>query len=260
MKRSRDKRPNQRAHRARSPAERRLDTLWIYGIHAAAAALGNPRRKVLRIAATQNALNRLKDAGAPLPVSPEIVTPRELDQLFGPDSAHQGIAVEVDTLSGAALADILDARLVVVLDEVTDPHNVGAIVRSAAAFGAGGIVTTARHAPAEGAVLAKAASGGLEQVPLVSAGNLSRALEELGAAGFTRIGLDSAGSVPIEEAMAGDRIALVLGAEGKGLRQGTRAACDVVARLDMPGAIRSLNVSNAAVLALYLAQRHLRAR
>ncbi len=258
MKRPRGKPQHKRVYRARSPAERRPDVLWIYGIHAAAAALANPSRKVLRIAATLNALNRLKEAGAPLPVSPELVSPRELDQLFGPDSAHQGIAVQVDTLSGAALADVLDARLVVVLDQVTDPHNVGAIVRSGAAFGAGGIVTTGRHAPAEGAVLAKSASGGLEHVPLVSVTNLTRALEELGAAGFTRIGLDSAGSMPLEEAMSGDRIALVLGAEGKGLRQGTRAACDVVARLDMPGAIRSLNVSNAAALALYLARRHLR--
>jgi 23S rRNA (guanosine2251-2'-O)-methyltransferase len=258
MKRLRGKHEHKRTpHRGRSPAERRPDVLWIYGIHAAAAALGNPRRKVLRIAATQNALNRLREAGAPLPVSPEIVTPRELDQLFGRDTAHQGVAVEVDTLSGAALADILDARLVVVLDQVTDPHNVGAIVRSAAAFGAGGLVTTGRHAPAEGAVLAKSASGALEHVPMVSVGNLARALDELGAAGFTRIGLDSGGSVPVDGAMAGEKIALVLGAEGKGLRQGTRAACDVVARLDVPGAIRSLNVSNAAVLALYLARRHL---
>jgi 23S rRNA (guanosine2251-2'-O)-methyltransferase len=257
MKRPRGKHQRKHVHRSRSPAQRRLHSLWIYGIHAATAALQNPQRKVLRIAATQNALNRLKEAGAPLPVSPEIVSPQELDQLFGTDTAHQGVAVEVDTLSGASLADILDARLVVVLDQVTDPHNVGAIVRSAAAFGAGGIVTTARHAPAEGAVLAKAASGGLEYVPLVSVSNLARALDELAAAGFTRIGLDSAGSVPIDSAMAGERIALVLGAEGKGLRQGTRAACDVVARLDMPGAIKSLNVSNAAALALYLARRHL---
>jgi 23S rRNA (guanosine2251-2'-O)-methyltransferase len=260
MKRTSGKHRQKRKFGARGPSERRPDVLWIYGIHAAAAALGNPQRKVLRIAATQNALNRLKEAGAPFPVPPEMVTPRELDQLFGPDSAHQGIAVEVDTLVPPALADILGARLVVVLDQVTDPHNVGAIVRSAAAFGAGGLVTTARHAPAEGAVLAKSASGGLEYVPIVSASNLSRALEELGVAGFTRIGLDSAGSVPLEDAMSGERIALVLGAEGRGLRKGTRAACDVVARLDMPGAIKSLNVSNAAVLALYLAQRHLAGR
>lgn len=257
MKRPPGKHRQKRGFRARSPSVQRPDVLWIYGIHAAAAALANPRRKVLRIAATQNALNRLKEAGAPFPVPPEMVTPRELDQLFGPDSAHQGIAVEVDTLAPPALADILGARLVVVLDQVTDPHNVGAIVRSAAAFGAGGLITTARHAPAEGAVLAKSASGGLEYVPVVSVTNLARALDEMGVAGFTRIGLDSAGSVLLEEAMAGERIALVLGAEGKGLRQSTRAACDVVARLEMPGAIRSLNVSNAAVLALYFARRHL---
>ena len=235
---------------------RRPEALWIYGIHAAAAALGNPRRKVRRIAATRNALNRLKESGAAFAVTPEIVSPRDLDQLFGPDTAHQGVAVEVEALAPVALADVLGERLLVVLDQVTDPHNVGAIVRSAAAFGAGGIVTTGRHAPAEGAVLAKSASGGLEYVPLVSVVNLARALEELGAAGFRRIGLDSDGSLPLEVAIGGERVALVLGAEGKGLRKGTREACDVVARLDMPGPIRSLNVSNAAALALYLARRH----
>jgi 23S rRNA (guanosine2251-2'-O)-methyltransferase len=185
------------------------------------------------------------------------VTPRELDQLFGADSTHQGVAVEVAAADPTELSDVLGARLLVVLDQITDPHTVGAIARSAAAFGAGGIVTTGRHAPAETPVLAKSASGGLEYVPLVTVTNLARALQELGAAGFTRVGLDSDGSARIEDAMSGDRIALVLGAEGRGLRQGTRAACDVVARLDVPGAIRSLNVSNAAALALYLARRHL---
>ena len=231
--------------------------MWIYGIHAAAAALGNPRREVRRIAATQNALNRLKESGAAFPVTPEIVSPRDLDQLFGPESAHQGVAVEVEALAPVALEDVLGERLLVVLDQVTDPHNLGAIIRNAAAFGAGGVITTGRHAPAETAVLAKSASGGLEHVQLVRVVNLARALEELGAAGFRRIGLDSAGTVPLEEAIGGERIALVLGAEGKGLRQGTREACDAIARLDMPGAIRSLNVSNAAALALYLARTHL---
>lgn len=226
-------------------------------MHAASAALSNPTRRVRRIAATQNALNRLKASGVPLPVEPEVVSPRELDQLFGADSTHQGVAVEVAAAGPIELGDVLGARLLVVLDQITDPHNVGAIVRSAAAFGAGGIVTTGRHAPAETPVLAKSASGGLEHVPLVSVTNLARALDELRAAGFTCVGLDSEGTATIEEAMSGERIALVLGAEGRGLRQGTRGACDVVARLDVPGAIRSLNVSNAAALALYLAQRHL---
>jgi len=226
-------------------------------MHAATAALSNPRRAVRRIAVTQNGLNRLKEAGVPLPVQPEVVSPRDLDQLFGEDSAHQGVAVEVAVAPPAELVDVIGARLIVVLDQITDPHNVGAIVRSAAAFGAGGIITTGRHAPAETPVLAKSASGGLEYVPLVSVTNLARALEELGAAGYTRVGLDSDGTARIEEAMSGERIALVLGAEGRGLRQGTRAACDVLARLDVPGEIRSLNVSNAAALALYLARRHL---
>jgi 23S rRNA (guanosine2251-2'-O)-methyltransferase len=140
---------------------------------------------------------------------------------------------------------------------VTDPHNVGAVMRSAVAFGADALVTTGRHAPSETGVLAKAASGALDQLPLVTVQNLARALGELGELGFTRIGLDSEAEEPVETAMAGARIALVLGSEGKGLRQLTRETCDTVARLTVPGAIASLNVSNAAVLALYLARRHL---
>ena len=153
------------------------------------------------------------------------------------------------------LDDLKDARLVVVLDQVTDPHNVGAILRSAVAFAADAVVTTGRHAPAETGVLAKAASGALDGIALVEVQNLARALEELGRMGFTRIGLDSEAGAPIEEAMQGTRIALVLGAEGKGLRRLTRDNCDHLARLTMPGTIASLNVSNAAVLALYLARR-----
>jgi 23S rRNA (guanosine2251-2'-O)-methyltransferase len=158
-----------------------------------------------------------------------------------------------------ALGDLRDARLVVVLDQVTDPHNVGAILRSSVAFAADAVITTGRHAPAETGVLAKAASGALDAIALVEVQNLARALEEIGRMGFTRVGLDSEADTPIEEAMGGARIALVLGAEGKGLRRLTRDTCDRLARLTVPGAIASLNVSNAAVLALYLARRHLTA-
>jgi 23S rRNA (guanosine2251-2'-O)-methyltransferase len=221
------------------------------------AALANPRRKVLKILATPNALTRLGEAGATLPMTPEDTSPKLLDRLLGGDAVHQGVAIEVAPLPSTRLEDLKDARLIVVLDQVTDPHNVGAILRSAVAFAADAVVTTGRHAPAETGVLAKAASGALDGIALVEVQNLARALEEIGDMGFTRVGLDSEAEAPIEEAMAGSRIALVLGAEGKGLRRLTRDICDRLARLTVPGAIASLNVSNAAVLALYLARRHL---
>jgi 23S rRNA (guanosine2251-2'-O)-methyltransferase len=240
-----------------SPAARRLDALWIYGIHAATAALGNTSRTIRRIVATPNAVARLAEAGASLPFAPEEATPRDLDRLLGGDAVHQGIALEVEPLPVLGLDALASARLVVVLDQVTDPHNVGAVLRSAVAFGADAIVTTGRHSAAESGTLAKAASGALDQIKWIEVQNLARALEEIGTMGFTRVGLDSEADTPIENAMSGGRIALVLGAEGKGLRRLTRETCDVVARLSVPGTIASLNVSNAAVLALYLAHRHL---
>lgn len=239
------------------PAERRPESLWIYGIHAAAAALANPRRKIARILATPNAISRLAETGATLPFAPEDAHPRDLDRLLGADAVHQGVALEVAPLPPLGLDALADAKLIVVLDQVTDPHNVGAILRSAVAFAAEAVVTTGRHAAAESGTLAKAASGALDQIKLIEVQNLARALEEIGQMGFTRVGLDSDAALNIESAMSGDRIALVLGAEGKGLRRLTQDTCDAVASLKMPGAITSLNVSNAAVLALYLANRHL---
>jgi 23S rRNA (guanosine2251-2'-O)-methyltransferase len=221
------------------------------------AALANPRREIKRIVASPNALSRLAEAGANLRVAPEETTPRLLDRLLGGEAVHQGVAIEVGPLEPLAIESLGDARLVVVLDQVTDPHNVGAILRSAVAFGADAVVTTGRHAPVETGVLAKAASGALDLIPLVEVQNLARALDTLGGLGFTRIGLDSQGEHPIDAAMAGERVALVLGAEGKGLRRLTRETCDVVARLPVAGPMASLNVSNAAVLALYIARRHL---
>jgi 23S rRNA (guanosine2251-2'-O)-methyltransferase len=257
----RPRRPGSEARRnrfpPRSPAERRPDALWIYGIHAVLAALANPRRTIHRIRATPNAQTRLVSAGAVFSVTPEETTPRDLDRLLGGEAVHQGVAIEVAPLPPLGLEALADARLVVVLDQVTDPHNVGAILRSAVAFAADAVVTTGRHAPAETGVLAKAASGALDAIAMVEVQNLARALDEIGDLGFTRIGLDSQADMPIEGAMAGERIALVLGAEGKGLRRLTRDTCDRLARLTVPGAIASLNVSNAAVLALYLARRHL---
>jgi len=240
-----------------APAERRPDQLWIYGIHAVAAVLSNPRRKVLTLLATQNAAARLVEEGATLPAGLKDISPRDLDKLLGAEAVHQGVAVEVAPLQPLDLDALGDARLVVVLDQVTDPHNVGAILRSAVAFGADALITTGRHAPTETGVLAKSASGALEHIAMIEVPNLATTLTDLRDMGYTCVGLDSEGTTSIEDGMRGDRIALVLGAEGKGLRRLTRDRCDVVARLDMPGAIKSLNVSNAAVLSLYLAHRHL---
>jgi 23S rRNA (guanosine2251-2'-O)-methyltransferase len=244
-------------YRPRSPDERRPDALWIYGLHPVLAALANPRREIKRLVATPNAIARLTAAGATLPLPPEETTPRLLDHLLGGEAVHQGVAVEVAPLEPVDIATLTGARLAVVLDQITDPHNVGAIMRSALAFGADAVVTTRRHAPVETGVLAKAASGALDELTVIEVPNLARALEELRDAGFTLVGLDSEAETAIEDAMSGERIALVLGAEGKGLRQLTRTTCDVVARLSMPGPLASLNVSNAAVLALYIAHRHL---
>ncbi len=242
---------------SRAPAERRPEALFIYGIHPVLAALANPRRTIRRVLATPNALARLSVAGAALPVNAEEVSPRDLDRLLGGEAVHQGMALEVAPLDSPGIEQLADKHLVVCLDQVSDPHNVGAVLRSAAAFGADAVISMARHAPSETGVLAKAASGALDMIPLVGVQNLARALDQLAAQGFVRIGLDEAAETAIETAMDGDRIALVLGAEGKGMRRLTRDKCDRLARLPTRGPLASLNVSNAAALALYVARRHL---
>ncbi len=230
----------------------------LYGLHTVRAALDNPRRRIVRLMVTRNALARLGLAEPlDLPFPAEIVEPRALDRLLGADAVHQGVLVEAQPLVPKRLGQLADTPLLIVLDQVTDPHNVGAIMRSAVAFGAGALITTARHSPAESGVLAKAASGALEHIDLIEVRNLADALGELHAAGFQTVGLDSDGPAELEQTLAGGRIALVLGAEGKGLRQKTRETVTALARLDMPGAIRSLNVSNAAAVALYAARRFL---
>lgn len=234
------------------------DRVRLYGIHAVAAALANPERRRHRMMATRNALQRLEIDEAKLGFPLEIVEPRALDAELGSDAVHQGVMLEADPLPPKTLVDLGLSRVVLLLDQVTDPHNVGAILRSAAAFGAGAIVTTSRHSPQESGVLAKAASGALELVPYVQVVNLANALTELAAGGFQTIGLDSAGEGEMETVFSGSRIALVLGAEGKGLRKKTRDTVDALARLEVPGLIRSLNVSNAAAVALYAATRFLR--
>jgi 23S rRNA (guanosine2251-2'-O)-methyltransferase len=226
--------------------------VYLYGLHTVRAALDNPSRKKFRLLATPNGLNRLKEGGEIGKVKVEEKRPSDLDQLLGKDTVHQGVALEVDPVSRAKLKDVYKLDLVVVLDQVTDPHNVGAILRTACAFGADAVITTARHSPRETGVLAKSASGALDYVPLIEVRNLGDAIEELKAMGITCLGFDSEATETLKPRPAG-RLAIILGAEGKGLRQRTREVCDEVVKLDMPGTIKSLNVSNAAAIALYAA-------
>ena len=224
----------------------------LYGWHTVTLALQNPKRRIRRLLLTENAARRLEEEAIELRITPEIVRPGQIDALLTPDAVHQGLLAEADPLPSPDIATLPQEGIVLVLDQITDPHNVGAILRSAAAFAVKAIVTTARHSPEATGVLAKSASGALELVPLVTVQNLARALSELNERGFMTVGLDSAGSENLSAMALSEPLALVLGAEGKGLRQLTRETCKVVARLDMPGEIKSLNVSNAAVLALYI--------
>jgi 23S rRNA (guanosine2251-2'-O)-methyltransferase len=224
----------------------------LYGWHTVAAALANPERQIRKLFLTENAAKRLADENIDTRVPPEIVRPNTIDARLGPDAVHQGLLAEVDPLDSPDIDTLPETGIVLVLDQITDPHNVGAILRSAAAFAVKAIVTTARHSPEATGVLAKSASGALEMVPVVTVQNLARALGELNDRGFMTVGLDSEGSEDLGAVALQQPLALVLGAEGKGLRQLTRETCSVVARLDMPGEIKSLNVSNAAVLALYI--------
>jgi 23S rRNA (guanosine2251-2'-O)-methyltransferase len=226
----------------------------LWGKHAVAAALDNPERKVLKAWATREAAGLMqfpKDVAVTLAEAPD------LGRLVPHDAPHQGVVIEVEPLEEIWLGELLtgaaERSVLLVLDQVTDPHNVGAILRSAAAFGAIGIVTQDRHSPPESGVIAKAASGALERVPWARVVNLARALEEIGEAGFWRIGLAGDAGTELKAALGPPRVALVLGAEGPGMRPNTREHCDALARLPISDAIESLNVSNAAAVALYAA-------
>ncbi len=237
---------------ARAPHQRReAGSTVIYGFHAVSAALAARRRVFAAIHATPAAAQRLSDAIAGAGLSPHLVTAEDLARRLGAQAVHQGVLLEAGPIEPIDISEIVDASgIVLVLDQVTDPHNVGAILRTAAAFAVDALVTTTRHAPEMSGILAKAASGGLEVVPIVEVVNLARALEALADMGYARIGLDSDGASDLRDVPPTRPVALVLGAEDKGLRRLTRENCDVVARLAMPGAIKSLNVSNACAVAL----------
>src|SRR5215467_7987652 len=245
-----------RSHEARRPppgAEARPSSdIVLYGWHTVKAALENPARRIRSLYATENAARRLAEEGVALPVEPELARPDAIARRLGPDAVHNGLYAEADPLPAPELEELAPAGIVLVLDQITDPHNVGAILRAAAGFAVNAVVTTARHSPEATGVLAKSASGALEYVPIVTVQNLARALETLRERGFLLVGLDSSGDADLGDAALRSPLALVLGAEGKGLRQLTRATCDQVARLDLPGRIKSLNVSNATALALYV--------
>jgi 23S rRNA (guanosine2251-2'-O)-methyltransferase len=231
----------------------------LYGWHSVRAALENPQRNFIRLLATENAARRLAEENVAHSVKLDMVRPDAIEALVGPEAVHQGLYAEADPLPSPALEDVATSGVLLVLDQITDPHNVGAILRSAAAFAVAAVVTTARHTPEATGVLAKAASGALEYVPIVTIGNLSQALRTLKDLGTQVVGLDSSGEADIATLAFAAPVALVLGAEGKGLRQLTRTNCDMVARLDLPGRIKSLNVSNATALALYVATTRLAA-
>src|ERR1700722_20327861 len=247
----RSQRPQQ-DHRQRTPDTPR-GALWIYGLHAVAAALANPGRRLRQLVVTEEAQQALAQRQPqPWPVMPEQVDRGRLDDLLGRDIAHQGVALLADPLAIPSLQHALERPgPLIVLDQVTDPRNVGAILRSAAAFGVAAVITQDRNAPEETGALAKAASGALETIPLLRAVNIARTLIALKAAGCWVVGLDAGGGVLSGPALAERRVALVLGNEGEGLRRLTRDTCDEIAGLTIRGAVESLNVSAAASVAFY---------
>lgn len=237
---------------ARLPAAPK-GAVWIYGQHAVAAALANPARQLRQLVLTPEAAEHLAEkVSQPWPIQAERTDRARLDQLLGRDVVHQGVALLADPLASPTLAEALERPgPVLVLDQISDPRNIGAILRSAAAFGVAAVIVQDRNAPEETGALAKAASGALEMVPLMRAVNLARTLTALKDAGLWCVGLDAQGGRLSGPELAQRRVALVLGAEGDGLRRLTRETCDEIAGLAMPGGMESLNVSAAAAVSLY---------
>jgi 23S rRNA (guanosine2251-2'-O)-methyltransferase len=254
--------PGRAGHsRSRGHDHRRAhDAAVLYGWHTVKAALENPQRRFHRILATEAAIRRLTEDNVPFPIAPTPAASEDIAAVAGASAVHQGLYAEADPLESPELEDLVTGGIVLALDQVTDPHNFGAILRSAAAFAVKAVVTTERHSPQASGALAKAASGALEYVPVVTVVNLARALDELRDLNTLLVGLDSDGDADLAAMPLSAPLALVIGAEGKGLRHLTRVRCDAIARLAMPGRITSLNVSNATAVALYVASARLTAR
>lgn len=225
----------------------------LYGWHSVVAALNNPKRRVLACFATANVCQKLSQMAFLHEVKPELVTTKEIARRIGDESCvHQGIYLECHPLGDVSFESLYTQSALVALDQISDPQNIGAILRSAAAFDVGGVVTTVRHTPIRSAVMAKAASGGLERIALARVGNLSSALEMLNLEGFTSIGLDAQAELTLDRiAPSLSRYVLVVGAEGKGLRAKTKETCSVLARIPTPSTFNVLNVSNSVAVALY---------
>ncbi|HEY8033350.1 MAG TPA: 23S rRNA (guanosine(2251)-2'-O)-methyltransferase RlmB [Methylocella sp.] len=241
--------------RAKAPGFRRAASgvAVLYGFHAVREALRGKRRKLLDIYATAAAARRLEGEIAGAGLCPHIVEAGDIARRLGAGAVHQGVVLEALPIEPVDISDIVSrSGIVLVLDQITDPHNAGAILRTAAAFGADAVVVTHHHAPEMAGVVAKTASGGLEHVAIVGVVNLARALDRLGKSGYLRLGLDSEAELSLTSIPLRPPIALVLGGEGKGLRRLSRENCDFLVRLDMPGEIKSLNVSNACAVALAL--------
>ena len=257
------KKPKWIVEKERSRKAAAAETVWLFGLHAVRDALMNDRREKLRLIVTRNAADKLADAIAHSGMEPEESDPRKFAAPLDPQSVHQGAALEVKPLNWGRLEDVAmgdgeKAPRVILLDRVTDPHNVGAILRSAEVFGARAVIGTLHHSAPETGALAKTASGALERQPYLRERNLSDAMVKLRDMGYLLLGLDGEADVSLDDALKGNEtraLALVLGAEGPGLRQKTKETCDQLVRIDFAGAFGSLNVSNAAAVSLYAATR-----
>ncbi len=256
------KKPLWIVEKERARAAGAAETVWLFGIHAVRDALENPMREKLRLVVTKNAFDRLEEAIDKSGMEPEIVEPRSFDVPLDPQSVHQGAALEVKPLDWGSVSEICaprdEAPLVLLLDRVTDPHNVGAILRSAEVFGARAVIAPHRHSAPETGALAKTASGALERQPYLRIRNLVKAMESMKEMGYFLIGLDGTADMTLEKAVAdlpNVPVALVLGAEGPGLRESTKETCHRIAKIEFAGEFGSLNVSNAAAVSLYAAKR-----
>ena len=256
------KKPTWVVDKERAKRAEAKETVWLFGLHAVRDALMNPAREKIRLVLTKNAYDKLEEAVTASGMEPEMTDPRKFSVPIDEGSVHQGAALEVKPLNWGSLADVAisgkGAPLVVLMDRVTDPHNVGAVLRSAEVFGARAVIAPRHHSAPETGALAKTASGALERQPYLRVTNLADAMQELREMGFYLIGLDGAAESTLESAVAGAGtrpIGLVMGAEGPGLREKTRETCDLLARIPFSGAFGSLNVSNAAAVSLYAASR-----